>query len=148
MSKKKKRPHKDAWAEAKRLCGLTAAQVQKAKKLSMDPARLPGLRPSPSETWKLPVGEFIEECYAKSFSEDSWEAEYPLPPEVPPEVQAQTAGCLLRSCSDELRAALAEGVVTRQGIERLGIALMHYGEDLYAGHAVPARGRRGILLQG
>jgi hypothetical protein len=33
----------------------------------MNPKKLPGLRPSPQQRWKLPVGAFIEECYQKRF---------------------------------------------------------------------------------
>jgi len=32
-----------------------------------EPEKLPGLRPSPQQQWKLPVGAFIEECYRKRF---------------------------------------------------------------------------------
>ena len=40
-----------------------------AKQLGMNPKKLPGLRPSSSQRWKLPVGAFIEECYAKRFGD-------------------------------------------------------------------------------
>jgi hypothetical protein len=38
-----------------------------ARALGMNPKKLPGLRPSPQQRWKLPVGEFIEERYLKRF---------------------------------------------------------------------------------
>jgi len=38
--------------------------------LGMNPKKLPDLRPSPQQRWKLPVGEFIEECYRKRFGGD------------------------------------------------------------------------------
>lgn len=38
-----------------------------ARALGLNPRKLPRLRPSPQERWKLPVGEFIEECYRKRF---------------------------------------------------------------------------------
>jgi hypothetical protein len=38
-----------------------------ARTLGMNPRKLPGLRPSPQERWKLPVGEFIEERYRQRF---------------------------------------------------------------------------------
>ena len=41
-----------------------------ARALGMNPRKLPGLRPSQHERWKLPVGEFIEERYHKRFGGD------------------------------------------------------------------------------
>jgi hypothetical protein len=35
----------------------------------MNPRKLPRLRPSPQQRWKLPVGEFIEESYRKRFGD-------------------------------------------------------------------------------
>jgi hypothetical protein len=55
------------WARAKRLCRLNVRQVEMAKKLGMNPKKLPSLNPSPGQRWKLPVGALIEQCYAKRF---------------------------------------------------------------------------------
>jgi hypothetical protein len=41
-----------------------------ARALGMNPKKLPSLRPSPDQRWKLPVGEFIESCYCKRFGGD------------------------------------------------------------------------------
>jgi hypothetical protein len=41
-----------------------------ARALGMNPKKLPGLRPSPQQRWKLPIGAFIEECYRKRFGEE------------------------------------------------------------------------------
>ena len=57
----------EAWTTAKKICRLTARQVEMARALGMNPRKLPGLRPSPQERWKLPVGEFIDERYRKRF---------------------------------------------------------------------------------
>jgi hypothetical protein len=38
-----------------------------ARALGMNPRKLPRLRPSPQQRWKLPVGQFIEESYRKRF---------------------------------------------------------------------------------
>jgi hypothetical protein len=67
--KSKADPKAERWAEAKRLCRLSMRQVEMAKALGMNPQKLPGLRPSKSQKWKLPVGQFIEECYAKRFGD-------------------------------------------------------------------------------
>jgi len=67
----KRRAHDEAWTNAKKICRLTARQVEMARTLGMNPKKLPGLRPSPHQGWKLPVGEFIEECYRKRFGGDT-----------------------------------------------------------------------------
>ena len=56
-----------AWTNAKKICRLTARQVEMARALGMNPRKLPRLRPSPQQRWKLPVGEFIEECRRNRF---------------------------------------------------------------------------------
>src|SRR5438045_8237411 len=38
-----------------------------ARRLGMNPKKLPRLRPGPQKRWKLPVSEFIEDLYAKRF---------------------------------------------------------------------------------
>jgi hypothetical protein len=63
------RAHNVAWTNAKKICRLTKRQVEMARALGMNPTKLPGLRPSPHQRWKLPVGEFIEECYRKRFGD-------------------------------------------------------------------------------
>ena len=67
MAKKHRAHDAEAWTNAKKMCRLTARQVEMARALGMNPKKLPGLRPSPQERWKLPVGEFIEERYQKRF---------------------------------------------------------------------------------
>lgn len=67
---KKRGAHDEAWTNAKKICRLSARQVEMARALGMNPSKLPGLRSSPQERWKLPVGEFIEERYRKRFSRD------------------------------------------------------------------------------
>src|SRR5215472_883334 len=67
MSSKGRSQREAAWSNAKKICRLNRRQVEMARSLGMNPKKLPGLRPSPKERWKLPVGEFIEECYSKRF---------------------------------------------------------------------------------
>ena len=67
MAKKDRAHDEDAWRNAKKVCRLNARQLEMARVLGMNPKKLPGLRPSPQQRWKLPVGEFIEECYWKRF---------------------------------------------------------------------------------
>ena len=70
MAKKRRAHDEEAWTNAKKICRLNARQVEMARALGMNPRKLPGLRPSPRERWKLPVGAFIEERYRKRFGGD------------------------------------------------------------------------------
>jgi len=67
MATKSRPDHEEAWRNAKKICHLNAQQVEMARALGMNPKKLPRLRPSPQQRWKLPVGEFIEACYWKRF---------------------------------------------------------------------------------
>jgi hypothetical protein len=67
MTKKRRAHDQEAWTNATKMCRLTARQVEMARVLGMNPRKLHRLRPSPQQRWKLPVGEFIEECYRKRF---------------------------------------------------------------------------------
>jgi len=70
MANKRRAHDEEAWTNAKKICRLNARQVGMARALGMNPRKLPGLRPSPQQRWKLPVGEFIEERYRKRFGGD------------------------------------------------------------------------------
>lgn len=62
--KKKSGNRKDAdWAEAKRLCRLSADDVRKAKHLNISPRSLIKNRPSKSQPWKAPVHVWVRELY-------------------------------------------------------------------------------------
>src|SRR5207244_3049910 len=70
MANTRRAHDEEAWTSAKKICPLTARQVEMARALGMNPRKLPGLRPSPQQRWKLPVGDFIEERYRKRFGGD------------------------------------------------------------------------------
>src|SRR6516164_321900 len=67
MSSRGRSHREEAWRNAKKICRLNRRQVEMARALGMNPKKLPRLRPSPQQRWKLPVGEFIEACYWKRF---------------------------------------------------------------------------------
>lgn len=69
MANNRRAHDEEAWTDAKKTCRLNARQVGMARALGMNPRKLPRLRPSPQQRWKLPVGEFIEECYWKRFGD-------------------------------------------------------------------------------
>lgn len=73
MASKRRRYDEEVWRNAKKICKLNARQVEMARALGMNPKKLPSLRPSPDQRWKLPVGEFIESCYSKRFGGDRLE---------------------------------------------------------------------------
>jgi len=60
----------EAWRNAKKICRLNARQLEMARRLGMNPKKLPRLRPGSQERWKAPVGEFIEELHRKRFGVD------------------------------------------------------------------------------
>ena len=69
MAKKTKKPnHKmQAWIDARKRHRLSHAQVQMARDLGMNPAKLGKLDNHKQEPWKLPLPQFIEKIYLKRF---------------------------------------------------------------------------------
>jgi len=55
------------WFEARRRFKLSHAHTQMARELGMNPRKLGSLVDGGQEPWKLPLPEFIVECYRKSF---------------------------------------------------------------------------------
>jgi hypothetical protein len=55
------------WFEARRRFKLSHAHTQMARELGMNPRKLGLLADGGQEPWKLPLPEFIVECYRKSF---------------------------------------------------------------------------------
>ena len=68
-----------AWAEAQRLCNLSAEEVRMAKELGFQPKSLIKNRPSPSEQWKAPVRDWVRDLYEKKIGSRR-EAGPPSPP--------------------------------------------------------------------
>jgi hypothetical protein len=55
------------WFEARRRFKLSHADTQMARELGMNPRKLSSLANEGHAPWKLPLPEFIAECYRKSF---------------------------------------------------------------------------------
>ena len=98
-----------------------------ARALGMNPTKLSGLRPSPQERWKLPVGEFIEERYRKRFCHPRDDdprgpqprSRTPLTTDRPADVsecrqdpawQLSDLVCYLMNLADDLQQWLAHGL--------------------------------------
>lgn len=56
-----------AWIDAGKRHHLTHAQIQMARELGMNPAKLGKVDNHRQEGWKLPLPQFIEEIYARRF---------------------------------------------------------------------------------
>ena len=72
MAKKARTPKKpnqklQACIDARKRHHLTHAQVQMARELGMNPAKLGTLDNHKLEPWKLPLPQFIAELYVKRF---------------------------------------------------------------------------------
>jgi hypothetical protein len=69
MAKKTKKPSQkmQAWIEARKRHHLSHAQVNMARELGMNPAKLGKIDNHEQESWKLPLPQFIEELYFKRF---------------------------------------------------------------------------------
>lgn len=69
MGKKTKKLKKklQAWIDARQRHRLSHAQVQMARELGMNPAKLGKLDNHKQEPWKLPLPQFIEELYLEHF---------------------------------------------------------------------------------
>lgn len=55
------------WIDARKRHHLSHAQVQMARELGMNPAKLGKLDNHKQEPWKLPLPHFIEHLYGKRF---------------------------------------------------------------------------------
>ena len=67
MSKQKKSQKMIPWLEAKKRHHLSDMHVQMARELGMNPKKLGKLDNHKQEPWKLPLPQFIEKCYLRSF---------------------------------------------------------------------------------
>ncbi len=55
------------WLEARKKYRLTDTQIQMAKELGLNPKKFGGYANHRQQPWKRPLGEYIEEIYAKRF---------------------------------------------------------------------------------
>ncbi len=68
MVKKNRIPAKyQIWIVARQRHKLSNLQIQMVRELGMNPKGFGKLDNHHQESWKLPLGQFIEECYLKRF---------------------------------------------------------------------------------
>ena len=150
MGKRQGTGSEAAWREAKRLCRLGVRQVAMARALGMNPKKLPGLRPSPQQRWKLPVGAFIEECYRKRFggsrkSDGSRNAKGEGRSDTDDRVamtgeqtgQVESLVCYLVNLSDDLQKWLTHGEIAPQVLTQVRSGLLEIADALEAGTPIP-----------
>lgn len=73
MAKKKKLqlPAKlQPWLEARQKYRLTDTQIQMAKELGLNPRKFGGYANHRQESWKRPLGEYIQHLYLKRFKKE------------------------------------------------------------------------------
>ena len=63
-------PQIRAWVEARKRHRLSHAQVQMARELGLNPAKLGKLDNHRQELWKAPLAQFIEDLYTKRFGRE------------------------------------------------------------------------------
>lgn len=173
MATKGRPYHEESWRKAKKICQLNARQVEMARSLGMNPKKLPSLRPSPQQRWKLPVGEFIESCYWKRFGGGPIDR-HPHKPEPgsptlltpqrdvdalkglrDPAWQVEDLVCYLTNLADDLNAWLAQGMGAPQVLPQVIQELREIAEALETGAPVwpipaipqPPRPARSALSQ-
>jgi hypothetical protein len=71
---KKPNQKQQAWIDTRKRHHLSHAQVQMARELGMNPAKLGKLENHKQEPWKLPLPQFIEELYFKRFGKTAPDA--------------------------------------------------------------------------
>lgn len=126
-----------------------------ARALGMNPKKLPGLRPSPHQHWKLPVSEFIEACYRKRFGNPRLDdPSKPAPARASFKLQTtqmdvntqkqvtdatsqlEDLVCYLINLAHDLEARLAQRTVTREVLQQVVHELREIAEALEAGAPV------------
>ncbi len=71
MAKPKPHPPRfQAWVDARRRHGLSHAQVQMARELGLNPAKLGKLANHRQQPWKVPLPRFIENLFIERFGRD------------------------------------------------------------------------------
>lgn len=146
MSQKPREHDEAAWRNAKTICRLNARQVEMARALGMNPRKLPRLRPSAQQRWKLPVGAFIEACHRKQFggprkdhepAEPEPRTRKPWTPDLKPDrdpmSQAQDLICYLANLADDLQKWIVHGTLTPEVLLRVSEELRDAAKALDSG---------------
>ena len=150
MGKRQGTANEAAWRDAKKLCRLSGRQVAMARSLGMNPKKLPGLRPSPQQRWKLPVGAFIEECYRKRFGvapesdgsrqakgESRLNTDDALDMAGEQTMQVENLVCYLANLGDDLQKWLVHGKIAPEVLTQVRREFREIADALEAGTLIP-----------
>ena len=148
MTKQRQTSSEQAWATAKALCRLSARQVEMAQALGMNPRKLPRLRPTAEQRWKLPVGAFIEACYRKRFSAPSGDDLAARRPSHRSSAESREQGgaapeqaahlvCYLTNLADDLARWLQHGTIPPAVLAEVRDELRDIAHALDTGVPVP-----------
>jgi hypothetical protein len=150
MGKRQGARNEAEWWNAKKLCRLSRRQIEMARALGMNPRKLPGLRPSPQQRWKLPVGAFIEDCYRKRFGgapvsdrshqpkgESRLTADNWLETAHGPASQLENLVCYFANLSEDLERWLMHGTLAPEVLVQVQKELRVIAGALEAGEVVP-----------
>ena len=59
------------WFDARKKFKLSHAEIQMARELGLNPQKFGGIANHQQESWKVPIGQFIANCYRKSFGRNA-----------------------------------------------------------------------------
>jgi hypothetical protein len=139
MARKHRAHDQESWTHAKKICRLNVRQLEMARRLGLNPKKLPGLRPSPQQRWKLPMGAFIEELYWKRFGgnpvdHQSNAARARRPDRVkPPDWQLGDLVCYLTNLCDDLQKWLGHDEIDREVVSEVAQELRKIASALETG---------------
>lgn len=150
MGKRKGAANETAWRDAKKVCRLSGRQVVMARSLGMNPKKLPGLRPSPQQRRKLPVGAFIEECYRKRFGgapesdgsrwtkgESQSNTDDALERAGEQSGQVENLVCYLANLADDLQRWLVHGKIAPEVLAQICREFREIADAVEAGTVIP-----------
>ena len=98
MATKTRKPNRttQAWIDARQRHHLSHAQVQMARELGMNPAKLGKLDNHDQEPLKMPLGEYLQHLYLKRFGRPRPDAVMSIEDRVSLREQKKEARCAAR----------------------------------------------------
>ncbi|MGE0609303.1 MAG: hypothetical protein AB7O62_19585 [Pirellulales bacterium] len=89
------------WIEARSKFRLSHAHVQMAREMGLNPHKLGKISNNKQQPWKLPLPQFIEECYFKRFGKRQ--------PDDPRSIEQRIAGqAAKKAAKDQLKQAAGQ----------------------------------------
>jgi hypothetical protein len=122
-----------AWAAAKKICRLTARQVEMARALGVNPRKLPRLRPSPQERCN-PRDEHTHGREPRSRRPSTTDLDADVPERgQDPACQLSDLACYLMNLADDLQKWLAHGSIDPEVLPQVREELREIAKALDTG---------------